>query len=115
MKDVFKHYEEMEKLISDLDYSNYKSAYEFALKISQFSWENALKVMINIIINNPIYFDERIRDSIYLHIDSEGNRSIYEYVKRCMTSNKNEDVAIYLSDMLDNLQLKYHQRRINLR
>lgn len=91
----------------DIDYSDYRSTYDTAVSISHYNWELALEVMINIVVSNPFCFDERIRDRIFIDIESEGNYNTYRYIKECLGKETVEDVIDYLESMKISLEKKY--------
>ncbi|MCD7972862.1 MAG: hypothetical protein LUG18_09400 [Candidatus Azobacteroides sp.] len=100
---------DLQKFIVSIDFNNYKEAYKYALEISKYSWELALIIMINIIKQDPDYFDERIRDSIYLYLHAEGNSTIWSYISKLLAKETNEETRMYLNDMIEILEIKYHK------
>ncbi len=105
---------DIQKFISSVDFNNYKEAYKDALGISKYSWELALIIMINIIRQDPDYFDERIRDSIYLYLNAEGNSATWSYINKLLTQETNEEIRMYMNNMIEILEIKYHQLGIHI-
>lgn len=99
----------------NIDYSDYRLAYDDAISIAHCNWELSLEVMINIVVSNPLCFDERIRDSIFIEVESEGNYNTYRYIKECLRKETVEDVIDYLEGMKISLEEKYASLGIQLR
>ncbi|MCD8176962.1 MAG: hypothetical protein LUE98_05880 [Tannerellaceae bacterium] len=105
---------DIQKFIDSIDFNNYKEVYKYALGISKYSWELALIIMINIIRQDPGYFDERIRDSIFIYLNAEGNSATWSYINKLLAKETNEDIRMYLNDMIEILEIKYHQLGIHI-
>ena len=111
---ILDKYNQLLNLLQQIDYSDYQKTYDTSIRISKYNWELALQIMINIVVETPKYFNETIRDSIFLSVQNEGNRNTYKYIIELLNRQIDEDVMSYLTDMKGSIEEKYIQLNIKL-
>lgn len=85
----------------------YKELYEAACSMVEYNIENALLLMINIVLSKSLVVDEAIRDSALLWIQYEGNRNTHKYLLKLLDFGLDEDTKQYIHDMIDSITWKY--------
>ena len=107
--------QEYTKLIEQceqLDYSDIDTIFEYANnKLSKYSWELALVIMVNIFIKHPDLPADELSDHIFLVMEYEGTETTYKYMRQ--KYHKTEDIAVkeILSLLMEVLEAKYAKMR----
>ena len=111
--------QEYTKLIEQceqLDYSDIDTIFEYANnKLSKYSWELALVIMVNIFIKHPDLPADELSDHIFLVMEYEGTETTYKYMRQ--KYHKTQDIAVkeILSLLMEVLEAKYAKMRIFLK
>jgi len=111
--------QEYTKLIEQceqLDYSDIDTIFEYANnKLSKYSWELALVIMVNICIKHPDLPADELSDHIFLVMEYEGTETTYKYMRQ--KYQKTEDIAVkeILSLLMEVLEAKYAKMGIFLK
>ena len=111
--------QEYTKLIEQceqLDYSDINTIFEYANnKLSKYSWELALVIMVNIFIKHPDLPADELSDHIFLVMEYEGTETTYKYMRQ--KYHKTQDIAVkeILSLLMEVLEAKYAKMRIFLK
>ena len=111
--------QEYTKLIEQceqLDYSDIDTIFEYANnKLSKYSWELALVIMVNIFIKHPDLPADKLSDHIFLVMEYEGTETTYKYMRQ--KYRKTQDIAVkeILSLLMEVLEAKYAKMRIFLK
>ena len=111
--------QEYTKLIEQceqLDYSDIDTIFEYANnKLSKYSWELALVIMVNICIKHPNLPADELSDHIFLVMEYEGTETTYKYMRQ--KYHKTQDIAVkeILSLLMEVLEAKYAKMRIFLK
>ena len=111
--------QEYTKLIEQceqLDYSDIDTIFEYANnKLSKYSWELALVIMVNICIKYPDLPADELSDHIFLVMEYEGTETTYKYMRQ--KYQKTEDIAVkeILSLLMEVLEAKYAKMGIFLK
>jgi hypothetical protein len=85
----------------------YKQLYKLAESMASVNMELSLCIMVRIILIDPPFFDEAVRDGIYLFVQSEGNRNTYNMLVDLLKLEWSEDVRSYIEDMVSSIRYKY--------
>ncbi|WP_456063082.1 hypothetical protein [Capnocytophaga leadbetteri] len=111
--------QEYTKLIEQceqLDYSDIDTIFEYANnKLSKYSWELTLVIMVNICIKYPDLPADELSDHIFLVMEYEGTETTYKYMRQ--KYHKTQDIAVkeILSLLMEVLEAKYAKMRIFLK
>ena len=113
---IEQEYTELIEQCEQLDYSDIDTIFEYANnKLSKYSWELALVIMVNICIKHPDLPADELSDHIFLVMEQEGTETTYKYMRQ--KYHKTEDIAVkeILSLLMEVLEAKYAKMRIFLK
>ena len=113
---IEQEYTELIEQCEQLDYSDIDTIFEYANnKLSKYSWELALVIMVNIFIKHPDLPLDELSEHILLVIEYEGSRTTYGYMRQ--KYHKTEDIAVkeILSLLMEVLEAKYAKMRVFLK
>ena len=111
--------QEYTKLIEQceqLDYSDIDTIFEYANnKLSKYSWELALVIIVNIFIKHPDLPLDELSDHILLVIEYEGSRTTYGYMRQKYYENKDISIKKNIELLMRLLESKYAKMGIFLK
>ena len=111
--------QEYTKLIEQceqLDYSDIDTIFEYANnKLSKYSWELALVIMVNIFIKHPDLPLDELSEHILLVIEYEGSRTTYGYMRQKYYENKDISIKKNIELLMRLLESKYAKMGIFLK
>ena len=111
--------QEYTKLIEQceqLDYSDIDTIFEYANnKLSKYSWELALVIMLNIFIKHPDLPLDELSEHILLVIEYEGSRTTYGYMRQKYYENKDISIKKNIELLMRLLESKYAKMGIFLK
>ena len=113
---IEQEYTELIEQCEQLDYSDIDTIFEYANnKLSKYSWELALVIMVNICIKHPDLSADELSDHIFLVMEYEGTETTYKYMRQ--KYQKTEDIAVkeILSLLMEVLEAKYAKMGIFLK
>ena len=113
---IEQEYTELIEQCEQLDYSDIDTIFEYANnKLSKYSWELALVIMVNICIKYPDLPADELSDHIFLVMEYEGTETTYKYMRQ--KDHKTEDIAVkeILSLLMEVLEAKYAKMGIFLK
>ena len=99
-----------------LDYSDIDTIFEYANnKLSKYSWELALVIMVNIFIKHPDLPLDELSEHILLVIEYEGSRTTYGYMRQKYYENKDISIKKNIELLMRLLESKYAKMGIFLK
>ena len=108
--------QEYTELIEQLDYSDIDTIFEYANnKLSKYSWELALVIMVNIFIKHPDLPLDELSEHILLVIEYEGSRTTYGYMRQKYYENKDISIKKNIELLMRLLESKYAKMGIFLK
>ena len=113
---IEQEYTELIEQCEQLDYSDIDTIFEYANnKLSKYSWELALVVMVNIFIKDTDIPMDEISEHIILEIEYEGSRTTYNYMKQKYDESEDIRVKKNLDFLMGILENKYAHMKITLK
>lgn len=113
---IEQEYTELIEQCEQLDYSDIDTIFEYANnKISKYSWELALVIMVNIFIKHPDLPLDELSEHILLVIEYEGSRTTYGYMRQKYYENKDISIKKNIELLMRLLESKYAKMGIFLK
>ena len=113
---IEQEYTELIEQCEQLDYSDIDTIFEYANnKLSKYSWELALVIMVNIFIKHPDRPLDELSEHILLVIEYEGSRTTYGYMRQKYYENKDISIKKNIELLMRLLESKYAKMGIFLK
>jgi len=113
---IEQEYTELIEQCEQLDYSDIDTIFEYANnKLSKYSWELALVIMVNIFIKHPDLPLDELSEHILLVIEYEGSRTTYGYMRQKYYENKDISIKKNIELLMRLLESKYAKMGIFLK
>ena len=113
---IEQEYTELIEQCEQLDYSDIDTIFKYANnKLSKYSWELALVIMVNIFIKHPDLPLDELSEHILLVIEYEGSRTTYGYMRQKYYENKNISIKKNIELLMRLLESKYAKMGIFLK